>query len=138
MKTVAIDMWELEYKESTNELILLVNPFDKSAVMFTLTPANIDSFLEKVSTVGQTEIVLDGQAMVPMELITVTIDYGDMDEFYGYDETEQNYTLKHDLSRFKIGEVEPYTVELDSETTRKMVELDVWNHPSTEWLSLPQ
>lgn len=138
MKTVSVSMWELAYKEATNELLLFINPFDKPAVLFTLNPGNIDSFLEKVSTVGQKRLVMNGQAMAPMETVIISIDYGDGDEFYGYDETELNYTLQHDFSEFKIGMEEPYSIEFDSEMTRKMIESDVWKHPSVEWLSLPQ
>lgn len=138
MKTVSLDMWELAYKEDTNELILFINPSDDSAVIFSLNTGNVESFLGKISTVGQKQFVMNGQAMVPMTLTVISIDYGDLDEFYGYEETEYNYTLKHDLSRFKIGGVEPYSVEFDSETTRRMLESDVWNHPAIEWMTLPQ
>lgn len=144
MKTVSVDMWELEYKEKTNELIFFVNPYDKPAVMFTLNAGNINSFLEKVSTPGQKRLVMNGQAMVS---ITLVYEEQDMDSFEDDDfigcageaAPVFNYRLSDEnILPYKIGVEEPYTIEFDDETTRKMVELDVWNHPASDWLSLPQ
>lgn len=144
MKTIDLGMWELQYKEATNELLLFVNPFDKEAVMFSLNAGNINSFLEKVSTVGQKRFVMNGQPMLPLEVVYPEheVDDFDDDDFIGRagaNLPDVNYHLSDaDLSPYKVGPEEPYSVEFDSETTRKMIELDVWNHPASEWLSLPQ
>lgn len=138
MKTVSLDMWELLYKEGSNELRLFVNSMDASAVLFSLTPGNIDAFLETMMTENADHFVLPGQAMVPVKSTTYFIDYGDVDGEYGYEETELNYTLRNDdLSAFKVGEVEDYKVELDEET-RRMFVYTLWQEASLEWLSLPQ
>lgn len=136
MKTVSLEMWQIYYKEATNELLLFVNPYDRNAVLFSLTPANINSFLEKVLTEGQKRFVMNGQPLIP---ITTIVEYEETDIFGEEEVVRFNYEVTADnLIPFRSGEETSFSVEFPDEWSRRMLASDLMEHPATDWMTLPQ
>lgn len=130
MQSIELGMWQLEYNEAADEIRFFVNPFDRDAVLFSLTKANLTGFLEKLDQPETHRITLTGQPVLPQAWVAWAAEINDGEED---EQGHFNYVLNaDDLTRYYNGPKRAFVININDSADRRNLASMLWEYWATE------